>query len=66
MPIHIEEITSDVSATAGDLPLSQSQIDQLVALVMKRIEAKQRESKSQEAGTRVRPSAAPGENMDRQ
>jgi hypothetical protein len=60
MPVHIEEMTSEVEAVTGDLPLSAAQIEKLVSLVIKRIEARKRESESQDAATRLRPSATAG------
>lgn len=37
MPVHIEEMSSDVTVIEGELPLTAAQIEKLVKLVMKRI-----------------------------
>ena len=59
MPVHIEEMTSDVTILDGDLPLSQEQIEKLVKIVLKQLEAKQREARQSSAATSVRRESAP-------
>jgi len=44
MPMHINELTSEVAIASGDLPLSQAQLDKLVNLVMHRINEKHRQA----------------------
>jgi hypothetical protein len=58
MPVHVEEMTSEVAVFDGDLPLTEEQIDKLVRIVMKRIEQKQRDTASRSAQTRVRRQAS--------
>lgn len=59
MPIQIEEITSEVTAVGGALPLSQEQIERLVQIVLKRLDGKQRESEKHREATALRRGAAP-------
>lgn len=62
MPIHIEEMTSDVTVIAGDLPLTEGQIDKLVHIVLKRLADYQLESqRSREATKLKRQSSKPFE-----
>ena len=59
MPIHIEQMNSEVTALHGDLPLTEAQIEKLTKLIMKRMEEKQHDKKqSQEAG-KIRRSIIP-------
>ncbi len=51
MPVHIEKMTSDVSVQAGELSLTQSQLDKLVALVISKLEDRARESRRACAAT---------------
>jgi hypothetical protein len=59
MPVHVEEMTSEVAAASGDVPLSDSQLERLATLVMRRIEDKRRAERAQDESTRLRPTAAP-------
>jgi hypothetical protein len=59
MPVHIENMTSDVSVFDGDLPMSEAQIDKLTALVMERIEKKHRAQQQNREATRLSRHAAP-------
>lgn len=59
MPVHIGEITSDVAVHEGEVPLTPAQLDKIVALVMKRIEAAKRDSKSAREATALREGAVP-------
>jgi hypothetical protein len=54
MPIHIEELSSEVTVVEGDLPLTPAQIDKLARLVIKRLEEKQRAARRLHEATRVR------------
>lgn len=42
MPIHIEEMRSEVTVFDGELPFSEAQINKLVTLVAKRLADKER------------------------
>jgi hypothetical protein len=62
MPVHIEEMTTEVSVHAGDLPLTEAQIEQLVKIVMKRLADKQRDAQRVRDATQLkRQSTAPFE-----
>jgi hypothetical protein len=54
MPVHIEEMTSDVTVVAGELPLTDAQIDKLVAIVIKRIAERQLDARRSREATRIR------------
>jgi hypothetical protein len=62
MPVHIDEMSSEVTIVEGELPLTPVQIDKLVKLVMSRMAEKNRESqKSREATCLKRQSSPPFE-----
>ena len=49
MPIHIEEMTNEVTVVDGELPLSEAQIQRLAAVVLQRLnEQRQQEQQQQE------------------
>lgn len=54
MPIHIEEMTSDVTVIAGELPLTEAQIEKLVALVVRRVAERERDARRSRDATRLR------------
>lgn len=56
MPIHVEEMSTEVATTQGDLPLSQEQLDMLVEYVAKCLEQKQMEAKQRQDSTQIRGS----------
>jgi hypothetical protein len=58
MPVHIEEMTSDVTIVEGEMPLTPAQIEKLVKLVMKRISDKQKESEKSRAATQLKRQAS--------
>jgi hypothetical protein len=60
MTVHINQISSDVTAIAGDLPMSSEQVEKLVRLVLYRLEQKQREEKYNRDATYIRNQVAPG------
>jgi hypothetical protein len=59
VPIHIEEMTSEVTVVDGELPLSEAQVERLVLVVLKRLEGKRREAEKRRAATELRSGAAP-------
>jgi hypothetical protein len=65
MTVHIERLTSDVSVSEGALALTPQQIDQLVALVIGKLEDRAREAQRMRAATHVRRSAVPGTGPER-
>jgi hypothetical protein len=42
MPIHVEELLSEVTVFDGELPFTETQVTKLVALVAKRLAEQQR------------------------
>jgi hypothetical protein len=62
MPIHVDEMTSEVTVIAGDLPLTDAQIDKLTSLVINRIAERQRDAgRAREATELKRQSTSPFE-----
>lgn len=59
MPVHVEEMTSEVTVMEGELPLSQAQLDKLVNIVLARLEEKQRAAQRRQEATRLRSGSAP-------
>jgi hypothetical protein len=59
MPVHVEEMTSEVAVFEGDLPLTQAQIDKLVQLVVRCLEQKQRAEKWGNQATELRRGVSP-------
>ncbi len=57
MPIHVENMTSELTVVNGDLPLSEAQIEALVKVVLQRLERKQREDRLHREATSLRASA---------
>jgi len=58
MPLHIEELTSDVSIMDGDVPLTEAQKEALVQMVMRRLSEKAKEGERKARATEVRRQAA--------
>jgi hypothetical protein len=54
MPVHIDEMVSDVTVVAGDLPLSAAQIERLVQIVIKRLAEKHLDASRSHAATKLR------------
>jgi hypothetical protein len=61
MPVHIDNLETDVTVATGDLPLSEAQIEKLVQIVLKRLQDHQREQRHNREATRLRTRAAPVE-----
>ncbi len=54
MPVHVEEMASEVTVVAGDLPLTEAQIEKLVQIVLKRLTDKHLDSGRVKAATKLR------------
>ena len=54
MPVHIEEMTSEVTVATGDLPLTPAQIDTLVEIVLSRMAVKKRSARWTREATTIR------------
>jgi hypothetical protein len=62
MPVHIDEMTSDVSVVEGDFPLTDAQVEKLLKLVMQRLAEKQQDANRFREATKLRrQSSAPFE-----
>jgi len=62
MPVHIDEMTSDVTIVEGELPLTPPQIEKLVKLVMHRIAEKKTDAQRTRAAVQLkRQSSTPFE-----
>ncbi|MBV9960433.1 MAG: hypothetical protein JO360_18545 [Acidobacteria bacterium] len=59
MPIHVEEMTSEITVMDGELPFSEAQLEKLVNLVLRRLEGKQREAQKRQDATQLRSGSAP-------
>ena len=59
MAVHIARMTSEVGITGGDMPLSPAQIETIVAIVMRRLDERDRDRKAQADATTVRDQATP-------
>lgn len=59
MPVHVEEMTSEVTVAEGELPLTPAQIEKLVQLVMSKLAERGREERRSAEATRLRRQAAP-------
>lgn len=59
MPVHVENMTSDVTVLNGDLPLSEAQLEKLVRLVIQRMSEQERERTYARDATMLRRHAAP-------
>jgi hypothetical protein len=59
MPVHIEEMTTNVSVVEGELPLTSAQIEKLVALVIKRLSEQQLDAKRRRDATQLRRQSSP-------
>lgn len=57
MPIEVGKITTDVTVTDGELPLSAAQVERVVRVVLQRLDEKRRAEKLSKETTAVRGSA---------
>jgi hypothetical protein len=57
MPVHVDEMTTEVEAFEGELPLSPAQLEKLVDLVLRRLEEKQRDQQLLREATEIRTRA---------
>jgi hypothetical protein len=54
MPVHLQELVSEVTVVAGDLPLTEPQIERLVKIVIKRLAEMQLDASRVHAATKLR------------
>ena len=58
MPMHIENVTSKVHVSTGDLPFTEEQLDRLVHLVSARLATERRNAELTREATELRREAA--------
>lgn len=58
MPLHIEELTSEVTVMDGDSMLTDKQREAIVQLVLKRLSEKARDDERRKHGTELRRQAS--------
>lgn len=59
MPAHVVEMTSEVTVTEGELPLTPAQVERLVELVLVRLADRERERERSREATRLRRQSSP-------
>ena len=59
MPLHIEEMTSDVAVFDGEIPLTPAQMQQVVDQVMEKIKEQQRKDADLAEATKIKREATP-------
>lgn len=59
MPMHIEEMTSEVAVFEGDLPLSEKQQEALIAKVMAKLAEKKKTAGQVREATELRTGSTP-------
>jgi hypothetical protein len=59
MPVHVDELSSEVTVMDGALPLSDEQLDRLAELVAGRLERRERSSRQSKEATTLRRRVAP-------
>ena len=59
MPIHVEDMTTDITVVDGDLPLSPAQLETITAYVAARLLERQREAERGREAVRIRSSVLP-------
>lgn len=59
VPIHIDDLTSKVHVTTGELPFTEEQLTRLVELVAARLASAEKRAEAHAEATRLRRSAAP-------
>jgi hypothetical protein len=59
MPVYVSEMTSEVTAADGELPLTASQIEALVRIVLQRLDQANRDREHTQEATTVRSHANP-------
>ena len=65
MPVRVEQMTSEVAATAGALPLTEAQIEKLVQIILRRLAGQERNDRYGRAPPAQRPRRPPGAPPER-
>ena len=59
MPVHVENMSNEVTAFDGELPLGEAQVEKVVKIVLRRLEEQEREARRKREATMLRAQAAP-------
>jgi hypothetical protein len=59
MPVHVERLSTEVTALGDQLPWSREQVEMLVKLVLERLEQQERADSARRDETRLRPHVLP-------
>ena len=59
MTVHVEEMVSEVTVVRGDLPFTEAQLDEVVDVVIARLEQRKRDRQQARAATQLRPGSTP-------
>jgi hypothetical protein len=65
MPVRVEEMTSEVVAAMGDLPLTEAQIEKLLQIIMRQLAERERAEGHSREATALRRRVAPGAPIQR-
>lgn len=60
MPVHIGQMTSEMTLIDGDMPLTAAQVEKLVQIVLQRLEQQQRSQRQGREATAIRNESTPG------
>lgn len=58
MPVHIENMTSEVTAVAGDMPLSEAQLEALINCIIDRLTRRDGAANAMREAAQLRGSVA--------
>ncbi len=59
MPVHVEQLTSEVVVLDGDLPLSEEQLEKVADFVIRKLDQRTMDGRLAQEATSVRPMAEP-------
>jgi hypothetical protein len=59
VPIHIEELSSEVAVVDGGLPLTERQLDRIAAIVLAKLKEQQRTAERRREVQKLRRSVVP-------
>lgn len=60
MPVHIEELISEVTVLDGELPLSQAQLDKIADYVIAKLDQRSRDQRLSAEATMLGAGSRPG------
>lgn len=59
MPVHVEEMVTEVTVVDGDLPLTKAQLDKIADYVIACLEQRKKDRAMGQAATALRPMSEP-------